>query len=68
MRQMQRQAKLLTVERLSEDQFAKQEAKLAELLTFKGKTAPEVGRQSEMLMTQDHMCNIAIKQGLNSAD
>ena len=43
-------------------------AKLAELLTFKDKTAPEVGRQSEMLMTQDHMCNIAIKQGLSSAD
>ena len=30
--------------------------------------APELGRQAEMLMTQNHMCNIGIKAGLVSPD
>ena len=61
MRKMQRQAKLLTMDKISEEEVKEAESKLAEMQELKGKTAPEIGRKSEMLMTQDHMCNIAIK-------
>ena len=68
MRKMRLQAKLLTIDKLSDEKVKEAEKTLAELNEFKDKTAPEIGRQAEMLMTQDHMCNIAIKNGLKSAD
>ena len=64
MRKMRLQAKLLTIDKLSDQKVKEAEKMLAELNEFKDKTAPEIGRQAEMLMTQDHICNIAIKNGL----
>ena len=44
MRKMQRQAKLLTMDKLSDEEVKEAEEKLADMQEFKGKTAPELGR------------------------
>ena len=68
MRKMRLQAKLMMIDQMPEGKIKAAEKTLAELKQFHDKKAPEIGRQSEMLMTQDHMCNHAIKAGLKSTN
>ena len=68
MRKMRLQAKLLIIDEMPDKKIKEAEKELTELKSYSDKSAPEIGRQSEMLMTQDHMCNLAIKAGLKSTN